>query len=80
MGHAAHRFDVDALPIRRPHFPEEYFDVDPVLLAKLVEKDAEKGVQVQKLCELKQRLTIASCKGTQLDVERVRKMEGSLHV
>jgi len=74
-GHSTHRFDVDALPIRRPHSPEEDFDVDPALLAKLVEEDAEKGVEVQKLCELKQRTTIAAYKGregTQLDVERVR--------
>jgi len=38
-GHSTHRFDVDAFPIRRPHSPEEDFDVDPALLAKLVEKD-----------------------------------------
>jgi len=73
-GRTTHRFDADALPIRRPHSPEEDFDVDPALLAKLVENDAEKGVEVRKLCELKQRTTIAACKGregTQVD-ERVR--------
>jgi hypothetical protein len=77
-GHTTHRFDVDALTIGRPHSPEEDFDIDPVLLAKLTEKDAEKGVEVQKLCDLKQRTNIAAVaayktrEGAQLDVERVR--------
>jgi hypothetical protein len=78
MGHTAHRFDVDALPIGRPRSPEDDFDVDPALLAKLAEKDAEKGAEVQKLCELRQRTNMAAataCKGregVQSDVERVR--------
>jgi hypothetical protein len=74
-GHTTHRLDVDALPIARPHSPEEDFDVDPALLAKLAAKDAEKGVEVQKLCDLKQRTNFAACKsrdGAQFDVERVR--------
>ena len=76
-GHTTRRLDVDALPIARPLSPDEDFDVDPALLAKLAEQDAEKVVEVQKLCELKQRTNIAAVaykgrEGAQLDAERVR--------
>lgn len=75
--HVTHRLDVDALLIGRPHSPEEDFDVDPALLANLAKIDAEKGVEVQKLCDLKQRTNLAavacrSREGAQFDVERVR--------
>jgi hypothetical protein len=40
--------------------PGEDFDVDPGLLAELAKRDAEKGGEVQKLCELRERTTVAA--------------------
>jgi hypothetical protein len=50
--------------LRWPHPPEEDFDVGPSLLARLAEKDAEQGVKIRKLYDLKQIMTIAAvCSG-----------------
>ncbi len=52
--------DADDSPLPRSPSPGDDFDVDPGLLAELAERDAEKGGEVQKLCELRERTTIAA--------------------
>ena len=52
--------DADDFPLPRSPSPGEDFDVDPGLLAELAKRDAEKGGEVQKLCELRERTTVAA--------------------
>jgi hypothetical protein len=52
--------DVDDFPLPGSPSPGEDFDVDPCLLAKLAKRDVEKGGEVQKLCELRERTTVAA--------------------
>ena len=78
---SANKFDAVDL-LGRPPSPDDDFDVDPVLLAELAEKDTEKWMEIQKLCELKQRTTMAAVlagsrswrdrEGAQMEAERVK--------
>lgn len=81
-GRTSHYSDGNDLPFFRSPSPGDDFDVDPDLLAELAKKDAEKGEEVQKLCDLRERATIAaavaarSCnrdkEGAQREVEKVK--------
>ena len=79
---SANKLDAVDLLQGRPPSPDDDFDVDPVLLAELAEKDTEKWMEIQKLCELKQRTTMAAVlaatrswrdrEGAQMEAERVK--------
>jgi len=84
-GSSRHRRNMDAndLPqLSRSPSPDEGLDViDPNLLAELTEQDAEKGKEVQKVYDLRQRTTAAATaaalagrnrEGTQWEAERVK--------
>ncbi|KAF9528272.1 hypothetical protein CPB83DRAFT_352927 [Crepidotus variabilis] len=56
----SHRFFVNEAPLIRLPSPDENFEVDPCEVAELTKRDAEKGHEAQKLCELRQRTTVAA--------------------